>query len=95
MAEGVSDTCEAYSYIKERQIVDLATFRIAQGNRECILQRHEDAKFRIMAAQHQVNDLERDLKLYKDQYFKLKDQMQQHDNVVRFVNVKREDSKEN
>ena len=93
--EGVSDAKGAYGLVKGMDVVHLPTFKNAKSNLEDNKKILEQVKLKVLVTKAQIDILERDLQLYKDQYSKLEDQMQQHDNVVRFVNVKREETKTN
>ena len=95
LAEGVKDTCESYLFIKSRDVPVLATFRIIKGNKECIINRYENAKFRILATKKAIKDIEQDLEIYKNTYAELENLYQTCNNVLRFVNVKKEENKPN
>lgn len=93
--EGVQGSSDAYNLIKGQNVVNLPTFKNAKNNREDVGKIYEDVKLKVPVAKAQVDILERDLKIYKDKYTELEDLYQNHDNTLRFVNVKREENKPN
>lgn len=81
--EAVGDSTDAYGVVKGSNVVVLTTFKAAKNTLEDVTKYLEQVKVKILIAKAQIDILERDLKVYKERYSALEDQMQKHDNVVR------------
>jgi chromosome segregation ATPase len=88
--EGLADSKDAYGLVKRQDVVVLGTFKNANNNLEDVTKILEQVKLKGLIAKAQVDILERDLQVYKEQYSKLEDLMQNHDNTLRFVNEKKD-----